>query len=63
MMRLTGHVTLTRDDKYVKRPLVRRRRRWEDDKLNFKEMEWERVDWIDLAQDGLVNSIMNLRVP
>jgi len=36
----------------VRRPLVRRRRRWEDVKLYLQEMGWEGVEWIDLAEDG-----------
>jgi hypothetical protein len=50
-------------------PLGRPRRRWEDNiKMNFREIGWGRMDWIDLAQDrdqwsALVNTEMNLRVP
>jgi hypothetical protein len=34
------------------RPLQRRRRRWEDNiKMYLREIEWEDVDWIHLAQD------------
>jgi hypothetical protein len=49
-----------------KKPLGRSRRRWVD---NIKmDLEWDGVDWIDVAQDrdkwrALVNTIMNLRVP
>jgi hypothetical protein len=37
-------------------------------KMNFSEMGWDGMDWIDLAQDrdqlrALVNTVMNLRVP
>jgi hypothetical protein len=52
-----------------KEPLVRPRRRWEDNtKMNFQEVECGGMDWIDLAQDrdrwrALVNAVMNLRVP
>jgi hypothetical protein len=52
-----------------KRPLVRQRCRWVDNiKIDFREIGWDGVDWIDLAQDGdqwraLVNTVMNLRVP
>jgi hypothetical protein len=51
-----------------KRPLGRPRHRWEDDiKMDVQEVAWGR-DWIDLAQSrdrwrGLVNAVMNLRVP
>jgi hypothetical protein len=44
-------------------------RRWEDDnRINLRELEWEVVDWIYLAQDrdtlqALVNTVLNLRVP
>jgi hypothetical protein len=35
-----------------KRPRRRTRRRWEDNtKMDFTEVEWEGVAWIDLAQD------------
>jgi hypothetical protein len=52
----------------VKRPLGRRRRRWVDNiKMDLREMGWDGVDWVDLAQDrdqwrALVNTVMNLRV-
>jgi hypothetical protein len=37
-------------------------------KIDFGEIGWDSVDWIDLAQDtdkwrALVNTMMNLRVP
>jgi hypothetical protein len=35
-----------------RRPLERPRRRWEDNiKIDLREVGWEDVDWIDLAQD------------
>jgi hypothetical protein len=62
------------DDKYsilvgnpeVKRPLGRSRHRWEDNiRMDLREMGWECVDWIHLAQDwdqwqALVNTVLNL---
>jgi hypothetical protein len=51
------------------KPLGRPRRRWVDNtKMNLRGIEWDGMDWIDLAQDrdqrrALVNTIMNLRVP
>ena len=51
-----------------KRPLVRPRRRWEDNiKIYLKEVACGGMDWIDLAQDrdrwrAVVNAVMNLRV-
>jgi hypothetical protein len=51
-----------------KRPLARLRRRWKDTiKMNFKEIGWGGMDWINLLQDwdqwrALVNTVMNLRV-
>jgi hypothetical protein len=51
-----------------KRPLVRPRRRWEDNiKMDFMETGIDGTNWIRLAQDrfqwgGFVNMGMNLRV-
>jgi hypothetical protein len=50
------------------RPLGRPRHRWEDGiRMDLREIGWEGVDWIQLAQDtdqwwALVNMVMNLRV-
>jgi hypothetical protein len=52
-----------------KRPLGRPRRRWVYNiKMDLREIGWEGMDWIELAQDrdhwrALVNTVMNLRVP
>jgi hypothetical protein len=52
-----------------KRPLGRpRRRRVDNIKMNLREIGWDSMDCIDLAQDrdqwrALVNTVMNLRVP
>jgi hypothetical protein len=52
-----------------KRPLGRPRRRWVNNiKIDFREIEWDGVDWIDLAQDrdqwrALVNTVMKFWVP
>jgi hypothetical protein len=51
-----------------KRPLVRQRRRWVDNiKIYLREIGWDGMDWIDLAQDrdqwrALVNTVTNIRV-
>jgi hypothetical protein len=51
------------------RPLgTPRYRRVDDIKMNLREIEWDDMDWIDLAQDRdqwrtLVNMVLNLRVP
>jgi hypothetical protein len=50
-----------------KRALGRPRRRWEDKiKMDVREIEWDGMDWVDLAEDrdrwrNLVNTIMNSR--
>jgi hypothetical protein len=50
-------------------PPGRPRRRWVDNiKMDLREIGWDSMDWIDLAQDrdnwrALVNTVMNLRVP
>jgi hypothetical protein len=50
-------------------PLGRQRRRWVDNiKIDLREIGWDGMDWIDLAQyrdqwRALVNAVMNLRVP
>jgi hypothetical protein len=47
-----------------KRPLGRPRRRWVDNtKMDLREIGWDGMDWIDLAQfRGLVNTVINLWV-
>jgi hypothetical protein len=52
-----------------RRPLGRPRRRWVDNiKMDLRDIGWDGVDWVDLAQDrhqwrALVNTVMNLRIP
>jgi hypothetical protein len=52
-----------------KGPLGRPRRRWVDNiKMDLKEIGWDDVGWIDVAQDRgqwsvLVNMILDLWVP
>jgi hypothetical protein len=52
-----------------KRPLGRQTRRWVDNiKMDLREIGWDGMDWIELAQDrdqsrALVNRVMSLRVP
>jgi len=53
----------------VKKPLGRSRRRWEDNiRIDLREIGWEVVDWMNMAEDRdqwrtVVNTVMNLRVP
>jgi hypothetical protein len=52
-----------------KRPLGRPRRRWVDNiKMDLREIGWDDVDWIHMAQDrdqwrALVSTVLKLRVP
>jgi hypothetical protein len=52
-----------------KRPLERLRRRWEDSiRMNLKDIGWDGVDWIHLAQHrdklwALVDTVMTFLVP
>jgi hypothetical protein len=52
-----------------KRPLGRSRRRWVFNiKMDLREIGWDDVDWIDMAQyrdqwRALVNTVLNLQVP
>jgi hypothetical protein len=52
-----------------KRPIGRPRRRWVYNiKMDLRDIGWDGMDWIDLAQDGgqwraLVIMVMNLWVP
>jgi hypothetical protein len=56
-------------NKEGKRQQERPRSRWVDNiKINHREIGWDGMDWIDLAQDkdqwrALVNTVMNLQVP
>jgi hypothetical protein len=77
-MRWKGHVARMGERKNTYRifvgkpegkiPLVIARRRWVDNiKMDLREIGWDGMDWIDLAQDrdqwtALVNTVMNLRV-
>jgi hypothetical protein len=78
-MRWTGHVAQMGEKRNAyrilmrnpegKRPLKKPRRRWVDNiKMDLREIGWDGMDRIDLAQDrgqcrALVNAVMNLRVP
>jgi hypothetical protein len=78
-MRWAGHVTRIGEKRNTyrilagnqegKKPLGRLRRRWVDIiKMDLREIGWDGMDWIDLAQDrdqwrALVNAVMNLRLP
>jgi hypothetical protein len=78
-MRLAGHVTRMGEKRNAyrilvgkpegKRLLERPTRGWVDSiETDLREIGWDGVDWIDMAQDrdqwrALVNTIMNLRVP
>jgi hypothetical protein len=52
-----------------KSPLGRPKRRWVDNiKIDLRDVEWDGMDWIDLALDrdqwrARVNTVMSLRVP
>jgi hypothetical protein len=52
-----------------KRPLGRpRHRRVDNIRMDLREIGWDSVAWIDVAQDrdqwrALVNMVLNLRVP
>jgi hypothetical protein len=78
-MRWAGHVARLGEGRGEYRVLVwkpegksslgRPRRRWEDNtKMDFQEVGCGGLDWIQLVQDrdrclGLVNAVMNIRVP
>ncbi|KAJ4435555.1 hypothetical protein ANN_18171 [Periplaneta americana] len=51
-----------------KRPVGWPRRRWEDNKMDLREVGYDNRDWINLAQDrdrwrAYVRAAMNLRIP
>jgi hypothetical protein len=78
-MKWAGHVARMGEKRSVyrvlvvkrkgKRPLGRRRRRWEDNiKMDLNEVGFVGMDWIKLTQDRgmsrpLKNAVMNHRVP
>jgi hypothetical protein len=75
-MRLARHVTRVGEERKVykflvgkpegKRPLGRRR--WDDGiRIDLREMGWENVEWVQLAQErgrwqAIVNAMMNLGI-
>jgi hypothetical protein len=73
-MRWTGHVVRMREKRILvgkpeeKKPLGRPSRGWlVNIKMNLREIGWDGMDWIDLAQDrdqwrALMNTVINLRV-
>jgi hypothetical protein len=74
MIRLAGHVARRGKKIFVgkaegKRPLGTPRHRWVDNiKIDLRQIGWDGMDWIDLAQDTdqwrvLMNTVMKLRVP
>jgi hypothetical protein len=52
-----------------KRPLAKPKRTWEDNiRIDIKEIGWQGVDWMHMAQDrdqwrAPVKTVMYLRVP
>jgi hypothetical protein len=74
-MRWAGHVARMGEKKNAYWILAgkpegkRQRGRWVDNiKMNLKEIGWDEIDWIDMAQDrdqwrALVYMVLNLRVP
>jgi hypothetical protein len=58
-----------RNGRRKERPLGRSRHRWLDNmKIDLREIGWDGMNWIDLAQDrdqwrAIVNTVMNLLVP
>jgi hypothetical protein len=67
--RLSERIVVTVNEPEGRRPLGRPRHRWEDNiKMDFQEVGYGGMDWIELAQDrdrwrALVNAVMNLQVP
>jgi hypothetical protein len=77
-MRWAGHVARMGETRNVygilvgklegKGPLGRPRRTWVDNiKMDLREIGWDGMDWIELAQDrdqwrALVNTVMNLKM-
>jgi hypothetical protein len=47
-----------------KRPLGKPRRRWVNNiKMDLREIGWDDVDCIYVAQESFLNTVLNLRVP
>jgi len=52
----------------MKRPLGRPRRRWEDTRIDLRNIGWEAVEWIHLAHDrnqwrAPLNTVINVQFP
>jgi hypothetical protein len=72
MMRWAGHEARMGEKRNAYKMLweiQKERDHWVNNiKMNLREIGWDDMDWIDLAQDrdqrrALVNTVMNLRVP
>jgi len=76
-IRLTGHVAGMEEKADVnrvlveipegKKPFKRPKCRWEDYKLDLKEIIWECMNWFNLSQNrdkwqAVVNTAMNIQV-
>ena len=79
-MRWAGHVARMEESRSAyrvfvgrpegKRPLLRLRRRWEDNiKMDLREVGFVAGNWIDLTEDRdlrrayIIRTVMNLRIP
>jgi hypothetical protein len=63
------HIEYWWESQNGKRPQGRPKCRWVDNnKIDLREIGWEGINWIDLAEDrdqwrAFVNIVMHLRVP
>jgi hypothetical protein len=69
MWRSGMHIEYCWESQKEKKPLEIPRSRWVyNTEMDLREIGWDGMNWIDLAQDrdqwrGLVNTVINFRVP